>query len=35
MDILKKIYQSVWNFMMDYAEYRARCIRQHGITGFY
>ena len=35
MDILKKIGRAVWNFMLDYAEHRARYIRQHGITGFY
>lgn len=35
MDFLKKIYLAVWNFMMDYAEYRARCIRQRGLASYY
>lgn len=35
MDILKKIYQSVWTFMMDYAEYRAECIRRRGVSMHY
>lgn len=35
MDILKKIYQAAWKFMLDYAEHRARYIRQRGITAFY
>lgn len=35
MAILKKIYQSVWAFMMDYAEYRAQCIRRRGINSLY
>lgn len=35
MDILKKIFQSIWKFMLDYAEHRAQYIRQRGISGFY
>ena len=35
MGILKKIYQSVWNFMIDYAEYRAECVRRRGVSMHY
>lgn len=35
MDILKKIYRAVWNFMLEYAEHRAQCIRRRGINSLY
>lgn len=35
MGILKNIYQSVWDFLIDYAEYRAQCYRRRGISIYY
>jgi len=35
MDFLKRFGSAVWEFMVEYAEYRAHCIRQKGITTFY
>lgn len=35
MDILKKLSQAVWDFLMDYAEYRAECVRRRGISMHY